>query len=291
MAREKPERIIVLQPVVPLYRDGLFARLAEYFGAGFSVYASQLNMGALTGERRTAYWEHQLGSFQSLGLGLEWQNQAISIAISRGDIVIVSGNPRNLSTLLFLVKAKFKGVKCLWWGHLWSSTSKPWRAKLRMLVMLLVDGLIFYTDNEILEYRSSILSRSKMPVFALNNGIETSDIIRFRLPYRSKDRANRILFIGRLTEKADLTTLLLAIGRPGCEFLELDVIGGGPAEAGAKRLATNIGLARRVRWHGEIVDEWQIAEIANLCKVFVYPRFGRTLIDTRVGVWFAVRCS
>ena len=105
----------------------------------------------------------------------------------------------------------------------------------------------------------------------MNNGVEISDIVRFRRPYRSQDRADRILFIGRVTEKAELKTLLSAIERPGCECLEIDVIGSGPLEVEAKRIAANSGLEGRVRWHGEIVDERRIAEIANLCKVFVYP--------------------
>ena len=165
--KEKSDKIIVLQPVVPTYRDGLFGRLAEYFGTSFSVYASQLSMGALTGERKTAYWERPLGSFKRLGFGLQWQSQALSIEVSSGDIAILSGNPRNISTLLFLIKAKLKGVKCLWWGHLWSSTSKPCRAKLRMLLMLLVDGLIFYTDEEVQQYRRSFLSSKAMPVLCV----------------------------------------------------------------------------------------------------------------------------
>jgi glycosyltransferase involved in cell wall biosynthesis len=173
--------------------------------------------------------------------------------------------------VLLLLKARLAGARTIWWGHYWSSTSRPWRARLRLRIAQLADALMFYTEREVEAYQRRYGVRAGNPVLALNNGIETDEIALLRAPYRAAARGRNILFIGRLTAKAEVPLLLRALAEPPCRDVTLHVIGAGQNAAYAHSLAETLGVDARVRWHGAIHDEAQIAEVANRCALFVYP--------------------
>lgn len=265
-------RIIVLQPAAPTYRRGLFALLAERLGNRFSVYASQLEeLGALEAKHDRPAWQTDLGPIRPLVRGLEWQTGALSIPVSTDDVLVVSGEPRKLSTLILILKARLMGAHTIWWGHYWSATSKRWRAGIRFALMRLTDVIMFYTDQEVAEYCAQRKKKMRKPVLSLNNGIDTKDIKKLRAPYTPADRPRDLFFIGRITAKAEIALLLQALVRSDCEHVVLDVIGDGPGLPELRQQAANLGLADRIAWHGAIVDEAHIAKIANRCKLFVFP--------------------
>lgn len=265
-------KIIVVQPALPAYRRPLFDRLSARFGSAFVVYSSrQPDLGVLEADSVAAGWHRDLGPIYSPLPGLEWQRGAVSVPITDGDVVVVCGNPRNISTLGLLLKVRLKGARAIWWGHFWSATSRPWRASIRFMLMRLADAILFYTDREVAEYRAQLSGRSGKPAFALNNGLETSGIENLRLPYVAAQRTRDLLLIGRLTPKAELGLLLAALARPECADVRLDVIGDGSELEELQQRAALLGLARRIHWHRGITDESRIAEIANRCKAFVYP--------------------
>lgn len=272
VARDRSSpRYIVVQPAMPSYRLGLFEKLSASLGDGFTVYASQEDMGVLSARPGLAAWERRLGPVRSVLPGLDWQAGATSIPFGRDDVLVVSGAPRNLSTLVLLVLARLKGTKTVWWGHFWSSTSRSWRAAIRFVLMRLAHQLLFYTDMEVDEYLARTPTRARKPARGLNNGVATQEIVRLRAPYRAKDRPLRLLFIGRLTDKAEVDLLLRALAHPACAAVSLEIVGAGPNEAELRRTANNMGLAQRVAWRGGTADEATIAEIANQCRLFAYP--------------------
>lgn len=262
--------VTIIQPTVPSYRFGLFNRLACKLGPSFSVHASPGKLGVLTERTSRFAWERPLGPMRRLLPGLEWQPGALSIPIARGDVVVVSGAPRCLSNMALLLKARWKGARTIWWGHYWSSTSRPWRAGLRMVLMRLAGAILFYTDREVGEYLATRRNNHK-PISALNNGIETDEIVRLREPYDPTLRPRDLLLIGRLTEKAEVGLLLEALATSGCAGITLDVVGGGEEEQSLRRHAGELGLDGRIEWHGGTTDEPRIAAIANRCRLFVYP--------------------
>jgi glycosyltransferase involved in cell wall biosynthesis len=269
-SRSEQLKIVVIQPAVPTYRLGFFGRLAERFGPSFSVYASPGKLGVLTERASHFPWERVLGPMRPLLPGLEWQMGTLSIPIARGDIVVVSGAPRCLSNIALLLKAKWKGARTVWWGHYWSSTSRPWRAGLRMILMRLADAILFYTDREVEEYLNT-RKRNRKPIAALNNGIETDEIVRLREPYDPVRRPCDLLLISRLTQKAEIGLLLEALATSTHAGVTLAVIGGGEEERFLRQRAAELGLADRIEWHGGTTDEPRVAAIANRCKLFVYP--------------------
>jgi glycosyltransferase involved in cell wall biosynthesis len=137
--------------------------------------------------------------------------------------------------------------------------------------MRLADSVIFYTEKEVLEYRSVHAQCLRKRVIGLNNGIDTSSIAVLRRRYEPELRPRALLFIGRLNPKAKLQLLLKSMSDPGCGCVTLEVVGDGPMFSELRKLASELGLEGRVRWHGGITDETRIAAIANRCRVFVYP--------------------
>ncbi len=261
----------MVQPTVPTYRVSFFDQISDKLGPLFKVYASRQNMGVLTANRTTQEWEVPLGQVLRLLPGVEWQSGALSIPIRRGDILVVWGSARALTNIALLIKCRLKGAKTVWWGHYWSSTSKKWTANIRLGIMRLSEYLLFYTDLEVAEYLASRRDGREPNVFALNNGIDTTNIVHLRAAYKAETRLRRVLFIGRLSKKADLSTLIRSLSLPECSDIELDIIGEGVEETRMRALAQELGLGQRITWHGGLTDEARIAPIANQCQAFVYP--------------------
>lgn len=265
-------RIIVIQPAMPFYRIPFFSRIAKTYGERFSVYASiQPELASLNTSGIGESWFRTLDPAQPILRKLEWQPGVLSIGFRRGDIIVLSGQPRTLSNLVLILKAKYIGAQAVWWGHYWSSTSRPLRATIRCWVMRLADAILFYTEQEVNEYRSRSTRAINVPMKGLNNGIETKEIAAVRTRYDPLLRPRDLLFIGRVTRKAELGLLLEALMQESCPSVTLDVIGDGDEAEALRRRADFLGLSDRIAWHGAVTDEAQIAEIANRNRLFVYP--------------------
>ena len=270
-ATNATRRVTVIQPALPSYRLNFFDRVADRLGAGFSVYATPADLGVLTKTTAPRTWSRPLGRMQHIGPKATWQKGALAIPIARGDVLVISGAPRCLSNIALLLNARWRGARTVWWSHLWSATSRHHRYLLRLLLMRLADSLLFYTDEEVETYRKGPGRHNTRPVAALNNGIDIDPILPLRRAYDPAMRGSRILFIGRLTPKAELDTLLHALALPELSAAMLDVIGEGPEGTKLRRLAGELDLGDRVVWHEGTTDETRIAEIANRCAVFCYP--------------------
>lgn len=264
-------KFIVIQPVVPSYRLGFFNAAAKRLGARFTVHASDLNMGVLTEGSAVGPWRKSLGPMVRLGPGMEWQCGALSVPIARGDVVVVSGAPRCLSNIALLIKARVLGARTIWWGQLWSATSRWHRFILRLMLMRLAHSVLFYTDAEIVAYKARYGRRDRRLLGALNNGIDVKPIQSRRARYDAEMRGNEILFIGRLTDKAQIALLLDALTHPPLADAILHVVGDGPDRSALQDWTQQHGLGERVIWHGATVNEDEIAWIANRSAVFCYP--------------------
>lgn len=63
--------------------------------------------------------------------------------------------------------------------------------------------------------------------------------------------ARRLLFVGRLSGQKGIESLLRAVAAMKLAS-ELDVVGDGPDRAALERLAGELGIAARIRWHGQL---------------------------------------
>lgn len=264
-------KIFHIQPALPRYRLDFFERLSQRYGADMRVWYSPGSLGALTSPVQ-AEWAIAVGPMRHLPAGLVWQPGIAFLPVRRGDVVVLSGNPRYLSTLVLLLRARLRGAHVVWWGHYWSSTSRRWRQLLRYLPMALAHALLFYTDDEVEAFRADALGLGKGAVLAaLNNGIDIAPIRALRTPYLAPDRDRALLFIGRLTVKADLALGLEALARMGPEAPVLHVVGDGETREALEARVAQLGLGEKVVWHGALTDEARIAAVANRCQAFLYP--------------------
>ncbi|WP_371347707.1 glycosyltransferase family 4 protein [Ancylobacter sp. IITR112] len=264
-------RVIIFQPTLPSYRVDLFERVAEKMSCPVEVWHSSAQLGVLTQRDERFAWERLLPPIRRLLPGLDWQSGVLTTPVGPGDVVVLSGAPRNVSNMLMLVRARWRGARTVWWGQYWSSTSRTHRFLLRLLLMKLSHAILFYTDDECEAYRNGLGRGDARPVEALNNGINVAPILAERAPYVPGQRARSLLFIGRLTEKAELGILLDALARPELADVRLEIVGDGEERAALEEKAARLGLEGRLGWHGGMTDERAIAAIANRCRLFVYP--------------------
>ena len=265
-------RVIFCQPALPAYRVDFFDRMAKRLGKRFALHYSPTDMGVLTRNATPFDWERPVGLMKPIIPGvIEWQPGVMDIPMQRGDTLIVCGGPRTVSTLAMLVKARLKGVKTIWFGHYWSSTSKPYRFWLRMMLMKLVHSVLFYTDREIEEYRAGFGKNDTRPLSAVNNGINVDPIAAVRGSYRAAERPRAMMLIGRLQAKCQVELVLTALTDPRLAGVTLHVVGDGPTRSELEAKAVKLGVADAVVWHGGTTDEAKIAAVANQCRLFVFP--------------------
>jgi len=263
--------IIHVQPALPKYRIDFFERLGRHFGSAIRVYYSPGSLGALT-QHVAADWAIAVGPMHWLPGGICWQPDVARISLRRDDVVVLSGNPRQISTLILLIRSKINGARVIWWGHHWSSTSKRWRQILRYLPMALADALLFYTDEEVAAYESDFVKFKKHKfIGSLNNGVNIAPIQKMRRPYRAFDRDRALLFIGRLTSKSQLKLGFDALALLASAAPKLHIIGDGVESDDLRRYAEKIGIAKKIIWHGALTEEKRIAQVANQCQAFLYP--------------------
>lgn len=286
MRRIPVTKILHIQPALPAFRLDFFERLAAAFPDAFELrYAGEPSAVAA---ESLGYPAICRGPARTLPLGFVWQTGVVATPVGRGDVVVLSGNPRYLSTLLLGTKARLRGARVVWWGHYWSSSSKNWRMVLRMALMRIAHGIVFYTDQEVAEYRAGLGKRDTRPIVGLNNGINTGPIRALRTPFLARDRDYEILFVGRQTAKAKLSLLIQALATPEMADVHLHVVGEGEESAQSRAAADAAGVADRISWHGVSIDEAVIAPIANKCRLFVYAgEVGLSLIH---GMAYGLPC-
>lgn len=260
-------RVIVVQPEIPGYRRDFFSRVYRELGSTFRVIYSADSHEAIVDEP----WASAVGARHRIWGGLEWQEAVASFPLQRGDIFVIPANPRQLSSVALLVKAKLSGAKVILWGHFWSSTSLYWRFYLRMQILSAADAVLFYTDNEVDEYHGWSGKTKCRLVVGLNNGINVDAVRAVRRAYDPAKRQPALMFIGQLTDKAQLALLLEALTFEVAQTASLDIIGWGAKGPELQQLADTLYLRDRIRWHGAQSNEATIAGIANECQAFVYP--------------------
>ena len=265
-------KLIFIQPTLTHYRLPFFKRLADCPNIEVRVYFSSINFGPPSRKRNLPDWAHNMKAAQTLPLGFTWGSEGHSIPIKLGEVLVVGGNPRSLSTLILVIRARLRGAHVIWWGHYWSATSKSWGLYIRLKMMRLAHALIFYVDEEIAEYQRFTGGHDTRLITALNNGIELKDIREFRAQYNDLvNRPRDLVFIGRITRKSELKLAIDALAQPRCSYVTLDVIGDGADSLDLRQYANNVGVGDRIRWHGAMTEERYIGRIMNECKAFVYP--------------------
>ena len=276
----------VQQPTVPHYRLAFFDAVAERLGRKLRVSASRdVRGGPASVADQRDYLDLDHPCRELIGGRAMWQSAMTPAPeIGRGDVAVLCGNPRILSTARFAWLARRRGMGLVWWGHGWSPTSSAWTMRLRGLLMRQVNAVLLYTDNEATEWRTRL--PDTVGVFGAQNALDQSRtntevahwtedaLARFRRHHALEGRLV-LLFCGRLRTRptTGIDVLLHALVRlVGADPRYLAVIiGDGEDRPRLQELADRLGLQGHVRWLGAQYDEGENSPwfLSALC--FVYP--------------------
>ena len=278
-------QVKVIQPTVPHYRVEFFEGVAQRLQGRLTLSTSQHIPGgpASVDAKRLPSVQYK-PNHRLIVMGQDkiyWQCGLSLTPSQPGDVLLVPGNPRFLSVYPLLIKARARGMGIIVQGHGWSSSSRPWLARIRHLLWRFADVALLYTDEE----RNQFIANGFAPdrVFATNNTMGTQAIEQARAhwtPDRLSSGAGRvspsgfqILFCGRLTPKAELHVLIdaLAALKQRGQCVQLVIIGGGDQDAALKAKMAALGLTEQITWLGPIHDEMQLAPWFLQSDLFVYP--------------------
>ena len=275
----------ILQPVVPHYRLALFDSLFDRLNGKLRVRASRNDGGTIssvTVER--PYLDLNHDCVPLLRGRLYWQRDlALTDDARQGDVAVISGNPRYLSTLRFAQRARRRGLGLVWWGHGWSPTSTRFNTRIRHHLMSRMDAVLVYTEEEAVELRRVLPGVS---VFGAQNAIDQSPIrharqlwpdVRlreFKASHGLEDR-RMLLFCGRLRQEIStgidlLIDAMSVLTQNDPSYLAV-VIGDGRDRERLVALAEQRGLAAHFRWVGAEYEEAALAPWFISAHCFVYP--------------------
>jgi glycosyltransferase involved in cell wall biosynthesis len=271
----KKNKLVIIQPALGRYRKGFIDSLVSENDNEFDIciICSQVdNAGVKSMDSIHPSIEYKLVKMTSIFKVFFWQHlffSVLKINLSKGDSLVINGNPRFLSSIAISLLLKLKGIKVFWWGHAWSSTSSRMGSYIRFKLMNLYK-IILYTDEEI-ELTKGLISSD---IVALNNGLDVKNIRNGILFNKSKFefKVFKIAFIGRYTKKSNFELLIQALSQvPVNElaYIQLNVIGNIPEQEMLKLYPYSKDID--INYHGEIWDEHEISILLNDNHVFVYP--------------------
>ena len=212
---------------------------------------------------------NRYGGRRELGV---WQRGLLSLLQSQlYDIVIAEFNLRIVSNVLGCLWRQRLPLQWIWWGHGISPQSDALSIRLRVWLSRLADALIFYEATQRKKFVAWGVAPEK--TFVAPNSIETEQITPL-VTSRSREERNRILYIGRLTERKKVDLLIRGFARV-CPQLPPDtlltIIGDGPERQTLEQVATHSGVSERVEFVGAVYQQERLAPWFNTAWASVSP--------------------
>lgn len=262
------KRIYIIQPAVPQYRVPFFDKISDAYR--LLVYTNKRDFLDVSSVENRDYVRFGKG-FRTFFDKAYWHKGLPLInPYRKGDMVIINGNPRILNYMILMILLKLRGIQITWWGHGWSGGSHGVSSKVRLILSKIADKRLFYTDAELCK----IKERNS---FALNNGLcsreirkASSGLEKNRYDDLSELHSFKFVFIGRLTRKSKILTLLEALKITPVN-VSLKIIGDGPLFSPVKDFILKNNLSNRVELIGALFDEESIAKEMYNAHFFVYP--------------------
>jgi glycosyltransferase involved in cell wall biosynthesis len=268
-------RVLVVQRILPPYRLPFFRRLAASSQMSLTVAYGEAAVGSAL-ESVTAPYDldavrlgNLYGGRRELGV---WQRGLLALVQSNlYDVVIAEFNIRIVSNVFGCLWRQRLPIQWIWWGHGISPQSDALSIRLRVWLSRLADALIFYEATQQAKFVSWGVAQEK--TFVAPNSIETEHIVPLVEP-RSREERNRILYIGRLTERKKVDLLIRGFARACAQLpaeTRLTIIGDGPERQVLSQLATHLGVSERVEFVGALYQQEQLAPWFNSSWVSVSP--------------------
>ena len=134
----------IVQTIIPLYRQPVFAELAGRDGIDLTLYAklgasdgSLAGTGAVDDYSTVNITERAFGPFI-------WDPGTLQAARARHDVLIFSWKARSLLLPRAIRLARRNGSAVVVWGHGFSKNESPMRTRMRMKVAHMADACLLY---------------------------------------------------------------------------------------------------------------------------------------------------
>ncbi|MDZ4831475.1 MAG: glycosyltransferase family 4 protein [Phycisphaerae bacterium] len=263
-----PTRVRIVQPLIPSYREPVFAALARKPELELEVWADlQWEHSSLTGAGGSDLFRCVHAPFRHFG-PFAWQ-PALLRAIERGvDTVVMPWNSRCLQLGPALTKARRLGVRTVLWGHGIGKRESPWRRRVRNALARRADACLLYSPELAKQLVSEGMPRER--VFVARNSLDQAPIVLARskwntaridafLTERECVRGRIVLFVSRLEpeKRADRLIDAVALVRRSVPDVRLVIVGAGPERDSLEARARRRDLP--VRFEGPLYDEDSLA--------------------------------
>ena len=272
-------KIRIFQPIVPEYRVALFDGVAERYDGRVEIWAAE-RIGSDVSYSLTKMrydYAHQL---KKIG-PFVWQKRLSLKGLQKGDVAVVCGDVRQLSSLWIALQAKRRGIAVVWWGHHRTATSSDIAVKVRLAIAKKMSDLFLAYTRTGIEYLSACgFKRDR--VFATGNTIDQTPIraaitewtpgklATFQETQGIKGK-NVLVCCSVLRPKVRLDLAIKALASEALSDVWLTVIGEGSEKEAYQALATELCVADRIKWIGATRDQMVMAPWFMSAKAFIYP--------------------
>lgn len=274
-------KIRIVQPVILEYRLALYNGLARRYGDRLEVWAADRVGQHVSLPLKDIKYDYSHSINIKHGI---WTQKGLSLdGLKRGDVLVISGDVHNVSSLWMAIRAKRRGVKVLWWGQLWSASSNKFKVAVRLFVAKNVsDVFLCYTNKGASYLKAHGFDGGR--VFATGNTIDQKPVRRAiaewdnekLLRFQSEKGIvgkNLLLLCGVLKSKVKLHILIKAMAdrRMIAADAVLAIIGDGDTKKDNVGMAKSLGISDRVIWIDATRDQQIMAPWFLSAKVYVYP--------------------
>ncbi len=264
-------KTIIVQAVIPDYRVGFFERLSIEREMKFVFGDYYFEKSVVTSDNAVNLKSKESSInkyFFNRGLLLQIWPSMINDLFSTTTIV-VELNPGCITSWLVLFRSFFlRFGKAIVWGHLLNRKGQlPF---FRKLMILLANGVIFYTHKQSDEFKLLKLDKYTCHGVASNAVLNSSRVVSF------DNVGVDFIYVGRLT-KAKKSRLLAKAFRVALDKLSgnsiLHFVGDGPELPNLKIWVNNNGLSDRIIFHGHISDYEKLKRLYENSVASVSPGY------------------
>ncbi len=281
-----PIRLIIQQPSLAKYRVPVFRELAKVPDIQLKLlYGARPDLPNVEAEGFDAepvyLWQQSLRGQYVFWHSAQWK----SASLKKAEVLMLTWNPRYLSLVPTLLKAKARGVPTILWGHGYSKNESSLRRKARDSVARLATALMFYNQAAADSHKKA--GFDPRSIFVARNSLDQEPIRQAKqhwqdnpdklAAFRREENLGpgpHILFVSRLDRANRLDLLVEAVTYLVNEFphLQVNIVGKGAEEqARIQVLADERGVAHQFRFVGPIYDELDLAPWFLTAAVFCYP--------------------
>ena len=257
MTLTRAPTVVVVQTIVPDYRERFFDELATRIGPGFRLLAGaeDWESGIAASDRVT---RSSVRNVFVVRRHLLWQGGVVRPAVA-ADVAVLGLNPRVLTTWLALVLRRVRRRRTVLWGHAWPRGGRSSKTDgLRSLMRRLADAMVVYTESEAAEMRRV---SPRLDVVAAPNALYRRDELQ---PASSEERPTDIVCVGRLAASKRPRLLLDAFAAAMPELppdVRLVLVGDGPLRRSLEERARGLDEPDRVRFAGHVSALERLREI------------------------------